>query len=247
MISSRPTRTAASTLALIAACTAPSAFAADLGGAPPPPVIYDDTRPALLWQGLYVGANIGFDRSRDHVRETSATPYNGLDFERARAHSNGFTGGGQIGYNAQFGNIVVGVEADINGVDGGRSGTSRTGAVSVDTQQDYLGTVRARLGYAAGPWLFYGTGGLAYGDVTTTVTGNTFNPLSTSTSETKVGWAAGAGIEYAMSRNWTIRTEYLHTDLGRTDLTTTGLDGNTYTWRDRTTSDAVRFGLNYKF
>jgi outer membrane immunogenic protein len=225
-----------------------SAGAADLGGRPPPlqaaPL---DSMPALLWTGLYLGLNAGYSSSRDFTREISAIPYDGADLERFRSRDRGFTGGGQIGYNYQAGHLVVGLEADFNYVDLSRSVTSASGAVTTDVSGGFLGTVRPRLGLTWGPWLFYGTGGLAYANVDTTITGNTGNTLSATNSDWRLGWAAGGGIEYALGRNWSMRAEYLHTDLGRVSISGVALDTNTYIWRDHLTDNVLRLGVNFRF
>jgi outer membrane immunogenic protein len=63
----------------------------------------------------------------------------------------------------------------------------------------------------------------------------------------RVGWAAGAGAEYALNRSLSLRVEYLHTDLGRSDLSGVALDTNTYAWRDHLTDNVVRLGVNFRF
>jgi len=225
-----------------------TARAADLGGyAPPPAPVYIDSRPALMWTGLYVGLNAGYSFSRDFTGEDSASPYDGVAPENLRSHASGFTGGAQIGYNYQVGHLVFGVEADFNYVDLSRTKTSLSGAVTEDISGNFVGTVRPRVGLAFGPALLYATGGLAYGSVDTTITGNTGNTLTASNSDMRVGWAAGAGAEYALSRNLSLRLEYLHTDLGRVDLSGVALDTNTYDWHDHLTDNVVRLGVNFRF
>ena len=221
-----------------------SAHAADLGGYPsPPPPAYIDSRPALMWTGLYVGLNGGYSSSRDFTREDSALPYNGVAPERLHSRTSGFTGGGQIGYNYQMGHFVVGVEADFNYVDLSRTKTSLSGVVTEDISGNFIGTVRPRVGVAFGPALLYATGGLAYGSVDATIAGNTANTLIASNTGMRVGWAAGAGTEYALNRNLSLRLEYLHTDLGGADLS----GANTYAWHDHLTDNVVRLGVNFRF
>ncbi len=172
-------------------------------------------------------------------------------------------GGLQAGYNWQFdNNVVLGAEADIS-----------FGSISKSWQdKDYNsihspyygkdkvgthGTIRARLGYAADRFMPYVTGGLAIAETkhslgcsksispTTTGCGTEFE---TSKSKTKVGFAVGAGVEYALTNNWTLKTEYLYTDLGKTKVTLT--DPN---WPDKAErkfkmhTNEIRVGVNYKF
>jgi outer membrane immunogenic protein len=179
-----------------------------------------------------------------------------------RSRAEGVLGGGQIGYNYQISpNGVIGFEADIQGADikahnncilgcGAPvtlfplTGQDRAfgvvfGADSFKSKIDWFGTVRARAGYAAGPVLLYVTGGLAYGDVSTTGSvagatvrisnGNVLNTFaggssgsnfgSDSNDKTKVGWTAGFGAEGKLSWNpaWSIKGEFLYIDLGNSN------------------------------
>jgi high affinity Mn2+ porin len=72
------------------------------------------------------------------------------------------------------------------------------------------GTIRGRIGYAPGHWLFYATGGLAWTyDQQTLIqnaTGNTEDRFLY-----RFGWAAGVGVETAIASHWTVRGEYLWT------------------------------------
>jgi opacity protein-like surface antigen len=138
---------------------------------------------------------------------------------------------------------------------------------SAQTSLDYLGTVRGRLGYVFTPAvLVYGTGGLAYGRVNSSVTisqqadvpfvdnGPTFS--SGSDTQTRTGWTAGAGAEWMFLQNWIARIEYLHYDLGSVTYsagTRTAFVGAIPVWTHVSTAstsfrgDIVRVGLNYKF
>jgi outer membrane immunogenic protein len=223
------------------------AEAADLGPyTPPPQAATPDYVPALLWSGIYVGLNAGYSSSRESTHEFSAIPYDGTNLEHFRSSAGGFTGGGQIGYNYQTGPVVLGIETDFNYVNTSRSVTSPSGAVTANLSDAYMGTVRPRLGLGWGPWLFYGTGGLAYASVDTTITGNTANTLTATNNDIRVGWAAGGGIEYALNRKFSVRAEYLHSDLGSVNVSGVALDTNTYAWRDRLTNDMVRLGVNFR-
>jgi outer membrane immunogenic protein len=179
--------------------------------------------------------------------------------------SGGF-GGGQIGYDKQYGTWVVGAVADIQASSFTNSAViftpfATTGSnltESLSAKIDWFGTVRGKAGFAANDWLFYGTGGLAYGDARSTI-GFACTPGGAacsgvnsggSTSETMVGWAAGAGISKAFG-NWNVGVEYLHIDLGRSSVTGVNLTGNfpttTITESQHFTNDMVRATVNYKF
>jgi len=176
----------------------------------------------------------------------------------------GFVGGGQIGYNYQFGNnVVVGIEADIQGSDIGSSTNwspvQAPGVFQRDTSLDYYGTIRARLGYAFDRFLPYITGGLAYGKIgysESFIAADRSVPGSyyASDSSTKWGWTIGAGAEYAITDNWSIRAEYLYVSLGDMDYAFKVPSYNfpEYLSDSRFGSisgdfQTVRLGVNYRF
>ena len=139
----------------------------------------------------------------------------GYSFDR-----NGYIAGAQIGYNQQVSNWLWGVEADISLTGLSGSQTLQTQCLvcfapvltSVTQNMDWFGTVRARLGVTNGPWLLYGTGGLAYGHVKYTYL-NTNAPfggpltISAADSGVEFGWTAGAGVEYGFLSRWSARLE----------------------------------------
>jgi outer membrane immunogenic protein len=131
-----------------------------------------------------------------------------------------------------------------------------TSFVSYDQKLQWFGTVRGRLGYSLGSTLFYGTGGLAYGDVKTRIqqfdAGVGPQVFDQTFSKTKTGYAVGAGIESPFEfmgmfgKNWTSKTEYLYVDLGRTTDSYT-VNGVTNTFSTRVQEHIFRTGLNYHF
>jgi outer membrane immunogenic protein len=235
--------------AVLATCLTASAFAADLPSrVTAPPIVY---APVFTWAGLYIGLNagVGWGDSGDITVNGPTVASSGI---LGGGSSDGrFVGGAQIGYNWQSGAIVYGLEADIQYVDTGGNLTwgnyswwdGRGGG-----DGGYLGTVRARLGYAMDRTLIYITGGLAYGGLNS-------NPL-TGNSTSDVGWTIGGGIEYAFTNNWTARIEGLYVDTGngrssQTFINPVGgiLPAGVYT---ATTSGGgggglLRIGVNYKF
>lgn len=144
----------------------------------------------------------------------------------ASADVDGFLGGLQAGYNWQgAGPLVFGVEADIQYADVSSSAFTL----------DYFGTVRARIGYAFDQFLIYGTGGFAYG-------GGSYQLLGLSNDRNHLGWTLGAGAEYALGGNWSVKGEYLYIDLG--DETYASFFGP----RDvGMSANVLRAGVNYRF
>ena len=200
---------------------------------------------------------------------------------RQSLHASGFTGGGQIGYNWQIErNWVAGFEADLqytntkgdtlfNAPDEG--GVTLSAASS--HQLDWFGTLRGRIGYLLSDRLLaFGTGGLAYGGtkgqaaisiigpvgwnvdagfVTRIVCPGFTTCLAGSSSQTSVGWTAGGGLEYAVLPNVTIKTEYLHIDLGDQNvklMVQSPATGNGFVnVKFSNAYDIVRMGMNFRF
>jgi high affinity Mn2+ porin len=161
------------------------------------------------WTGLYFGAHAGFGRGRSDATLSDPSIATTSNF------FGGPIGGLQAGYNVQLpSRIVLGFEADVsftNYIDGNSViSTLATAKSYVVEQMDFTGSARGRLGYAAGPWLFYATGGLAF-------TGERFlNTPAVGNDEKKLGmrlgWAAGGGVEYAFAPHWSLRLEYLYSE-----------------------------------
>lgn len=197
-----------------------------------------EIRDTFSWEGGYIGANAGYAGGKFKHPFSISDGQAGLR-SSIDVTSSGFAGGVQAGYNWQFGNnIIAGIEADLQG-------TSLKGSLAITdvfeagTRVNWFGTIRARIGFAPIERLMvYGTGGYAYGRVKTYIDGEG------STSKTKSGWTIGAGTEYALDTNWTLKTEYLYTDLGKMNLMD-GSDGLNASAKVR--FHTVRAGINYKF
>ncbi|MBK8769162.1 MAG: porin family protein [Rhizobiales bacterium] len=210
------------------------------------------------WTGLYAGLNAGYAWT-----DTSGTDIDGwtvIDGETINADGGAFVGGAQLGYNWQFNSLLAGVETDINYVGGSDTGTTVSAPFDNHVESDggILGTLRLRAGFAADRFLVYGTGGLAFGDIGTHWydDGGTFG-LDTG-SNMRVGWAAGAGVEYAVTDSASVKLEYLHFDLGSETENATnfrfggGPPANycgtpTCSFRLKTAGDLLRIGVNFQF
>jgi outer membrane immunogenic protein len=180
------------------------------------------------WTGFYVGANIGYGWGRDTAGGSST-------------NLNGVIGGGQIGYNWQMNNLVLGLETDFQG-SGQRasaSGTILGTPVNVTERVRYFGTVRGRLGYAWDRTLLYVTGGYAYTNVGGDLTVGAF---TSSANTTKSGYTVGAGVEYAFAGPWSVKAEYLYVDSGTTNLTVAGISADVHV-----KNNIGRVGVNYRF
>jgi outer membrane immunogenic protein len=229
-------------LASLAAFTAltAAASAADLPRRAAPPPIFTPV-PVFTWTGFYAGFNAGyaFDASSRNTGSTFAVPFPfaapGTVAVFRDRNQEGFTGGGQIGYNWQLtpgSGVVIGFEADAQYLDFGRNRNSAfiNGALAPGffvtdprglSSLDFFGTVRGRLGYAFDRVLFYGTGGFAYGSGSAD---RSFGGFAGNDSF-RTGWTVGGGIEYALpTDSWlnffrssavTVKVEGLYVNLDR--------------------------------
>jgi len=221
-----------------------AALAADL---PPPPSLPADDLP--LWTGFYAGLNVGgaFGSSRTAFN-IAGFPLPAFDTSLA-----GAVGGAEAGYNWQTGPWVVGLEASFegSGLRGARTAPCLPplcGALAASYTQKlaWFGTLRPRLGYSVGNWLFYATGGGVLGEVGADATA-TVGPFTAADkrSQTRAGWTAGGGVEVELARGWSAKIEYLHLDLG--SGTTTYLSYPPISNASRVSANLFTAGVNYHF
>jgi len=188
------------------------------------------------WNGFYAGIEGGgdFGTSRKNFGDGRST---------GSFDTDGATGGITAGYNKQFQNIVVGFEGDISASNVEGDTSHPNPAFNYYTKNDWMGTVRPRVGYAFGSVLPFVTGGLAVGDVNVKSGLKTTGGNGVDFTKTEPGWTVGSGIEAGLSAHWTAKAEYLYTQLedanGASDM---GAPTSTH-FKENT----VRLGLNYKF
>jgi high affinity Mn2+ porin len=192
------------------------------------------------WTGFYIGAHAGFGRGSSSAVLTDPA------ITASSGSFGGVIGGVQAGYNVQLSSgIVLGAEADITFpnylASNSIAALLATPRSDVVEQLDYAGSLRGRIGYASGPWLAYATGGLAWAGerfVNTPAIGSEEKELNV-----RLGWAAGAGVEYAFAPHWSLRLEYLYSRFEQADIRfpsatqiSSSLD-----------LQSIRVGLNRKF
>lgn len=259
--------------AALAALIGTPALAADMAlKASPPPA-----PPPCVWCGWYAGVNIGYGWGRN--TGNGFTSFNDVDvggvggFFAAGGNvlpgvsPKGVVGGGQIGYDWQVSPVwVLGLVTDIQGSGMRASGAGAasignfTGIVETNNARvDWFGTARARAGVTTNNLLVYATGGFAYGEVHANSSfidpseGAGAVTYAGSTSATRAGWAAGGGLEYAITPNWRVGAEYLYVDLGKINLLDIQASrfaiptANTFTSSAKFGANIARLLLNYKF
>ena len=185
---------------------------------------------APSWTGFYVGANGGWGWSKVTDLETSfgVTGIAGILPQSVGSNLDGGVFGGQIGYNWQTGNLVLGVEGDFDAASisggsevvfrglGGAGGLATDGFMTRD-KINWLASIRGRLGWTWGSGLIYATGGAAWETFKTTAMISTdtdpavFSQSATgSFSSTRLGYVIGGGYEWMFAPKWSVRGEYLY-------------------------------------
>ncbi len=229
------------------------AMAADLPirTAPPAPAPIA-VPPAFTWTGLYVGVNGGVAFQDENRRRGGRGGGRGGD-------DSSILGGGQIGYNMQFGMFVAGVEADIQAIDFERinpalnpnRNRNRVNGRDNEDEVDLFGTVRGRLGLAFfDRGLIYATGGLAW---KSDEGNNGGRRLGGNNDDQNIGYTVGGGVEYAFTNNLSLKVEGLYVDFSDNNNGRNRNNNNNnnnrvnFTGNDSREFGLVRAGLNFRF
>lgn len=250
---------------LLAVSIATGASAADLSSPSPSPVFVQS---ASSWTGYYVGAHAGVlfgstGLSRAYAGANAAAVQGPGYNAPASSRLNGSGGlfGVQVGYNHQVSSqIVLGVEGSL-AITGNRRSLYKTSTGTSffgnDTTHDmrYFATLRARAGFLMTPqFLVYATGGLAMANVAVRDSVNYVaggvTPTTGAGNATRLGLVVGAGAEYQMSRNWSVKLEYLYYSLAKTTVFNPGFGPGfqvSYTTSFKTEGSMVNLGVNYRF
>ena len=218
---------------LVALALSP-ALAADIprrtDAAPPAPAF--SPAPIFSWTGFYVGLNGGYG-------------FGGFKGggDALFGKANGGLVGGAVGYNQQFGSVVLGLEGDWgwSGIKGERN---LPGPAFANAKLTNLATIRARAGYAIDKTLLYVTGGYAGGTLKSALTDTTLpvGARNFSASNWNNGFALGAGVEYAFSKSVSLKGEYLYTSLSDKTIFAPPRLNNT-----GIRQTILRAGVNYRF
>jgi outer membrane immunogenic protein len=195
--------------------------------------------PAYGWAGCYLGAEGGgaWGESRQDTALGSTSGVYSVS---------GGMAGGTIGCNHQTGPWVLGLEGDLSWTSKRGSAPEFAPEFTSEVRENWLATVRARLGWASQRWLLYVTGGYAAAAVEAGVV-NPAIALDVSETKTRSGFAVGAGIETAIVGSWTVKIEYLYVGLqnaGYFDVPPPAIYARTGV---PVCDNIYRVGLNYRF
>jgi len=218
-----------------------SAFAADIIYNDPPAPPAPPMMPAPFnWSGAYIGVfgGVATGDTKMGIHPTDGDLPRELD-QRA----GGFIGGAQVGYDWQVNRWVLGAVADIAATNYKSKFSVSDGSdtIKMEGKLSYLGTVRARVGYAFDRTLVYGHGGFAYGKTkqSVDVAGTDFS----NASKNRTGWTIGAGAEYAVTDRISLGTEYSYVDLGKKEI----YKDDTDSIREDVAFHSVKAFLNIRF
>jgi outer membrane immunogenic protein len=219
-------------------------LAASVTAAKAADVVVQEPVAAYNWSGVYVGGQIGYVAGGKVNHDYDFDSESEWNY---RLSPRGAFGGIFGGYNYQLdGGVVLGVEGDFNWGSVKASGDN----VSVDrytssTKLDWAGAARARVGYAFDRFMPYIAGGPAIAHFRFEELDN--GSFNSSASGTVTGWTIGAGGEYAVTDNWTLRGEYRYTQYGKKDFIASQPDVAEDQWTARVRTHDLRLGVAYKF
>ena len=234
------------------------------------PLITKGDSPSLLqvvdgpvnWSGFSVGGSVGGLWGQSKQQQAGL---NFNDIERAKPQVAGVYVGGQIGYDYQFGNIVLGVAGDAGfaNAKGGRNCASDFDGNLFNCQSnvDSLYMATGRVGYAFDRTLIYAKGGAAFADTSEKQQNNFANQPTYLQSQFHAGlgdsnvkafssgWTVGAGFEYALTKNWSAKAEYMHFELDRETYNRVNSVAapNSAFVSAQHSGDIVKVGVNYRF
>lgn len=199
--------------------------------------------PAYNWTGIYMGLNGGYGFGQVTPMSLYSSGFTAFDF-----NANGFLGGATVGAQIQSGRTVLGLEGDLDWTNTSGSGNgnifsngAKRGTATLSSKISAISTLRARIGYAAGNWLVYGTGGVAVTNESSTLTnavgfvcgdGAPNDPPCSSLSDLHLGLSAGAGVEYGFTPNLSTKLEYMWVGAGALNTLKENM---------------IRAGLNWRF
>lgn len=253
-------------LGLSFALMATSALGADLGIVPKAQP--GQVPQTINWAGPYVGLLLGYAQKNEDTTITGNDKFSaaiinkGLFPKTIGLNPDGFTIGGRVGYDWQFGKVIVGGLADwsYSSLKANAYAGGNLIGVSYSEKINNIGDVLAKVGYLVGPdgrerVMIYALGGGTWANVKNTVSSAGILPgfgvaASGSSDSTKWGWAIGAGGEYRWDRNWSMSLEYLYRDLGtQTTIVSMPIGKNVISWNNdqKVQIQEVMLGVNYRF
>ena len=232
------------------------------------PSVGSPSRACANFGGFYVGGQVGGASYNHSFNDLDVFGHNQIDTDlpNSVSHSGrGWLAGAQAGYNWQSGCTVFGIESDWAWTnakassilsDGQASNPANTDSITPTSKLRWFGTTRIRTGVVVDNLLLYVTGGVAYANIKRDVAffedflSEDSATENASTSRTRLGWTAGAGTEWAINANWSLKSEFLYTQFGKDETTHTSKiinEGTVFRLKHDDSAWIARLGLNYRF
>jgi outer membrane immunogenic protein len=214
--------------------------------------------PTSNWTGFYIGINggAGWGTAASSIDLSGLTGFTGVGgtVPIGSHELNGFLGGGQIGYNWQTGNVVLGVEGDGDWANISGTAPCLEDVLSCSANVQWTADATVRLGVLPlSNLLVYVKGGAAWAGVNYNLSSSgilTTTSISSSLTTTKTGGLLGFGTEYLFAPHWTAKIEYNYTDFGSSTNTFVLTDGAASVAVPVQTTlqmHTVKAGVNYHF
>jgi outer membrane immunogenic protein len=215
--------------------------------------------------GFYLGGQAGIANYSNSFSDVDNFGVNKIDpflHEEVSQSGRGALAGAQAGYNWQSGCTVFGIETDWAWTgakastvisDGGGFPPETTDHITPTSKLRWFGTTRIRTGVVVDNLLLYVTGGLAYANIKRdTLFFEDNGPVQEtfSRSKTRLGWTAGAGAEWAINHNWSLKSEFLYMQFEKDETTHTSQifsEGAQFRLKNEDSAWVGRIGLNYRF
>ncbi len=224
-----------------------SAFGADLGM----PINAPLGPPPFTWTSCYAGIQVGGGLGQTNLNDSAGILSPFTDFTSAGTNISGYVLGGQIGCDYQFApNWVAGIEGAASGGNiAGSAGVALPDipgdSATFSEHTDLLTSITPRVGYAWNNWLLYAKGGVAWA-------GNRYSASDALATydyeglETRFGWTAGAGVEWALWNDWSLKLEYDYYGFGTRSVTfIDNITGNVGPLDIRQNIQVIKLGLNF--
>jgi outer membrane immunogenic protein len=207
--------------------------------------------PTWSWSGFYAGFHVANGWANNTWRSGSGAIFDSpilaplfIPFIGS-ASGSGAVAGGQVGYNYQIGPWVFGVEGALSAADINSNMPCAQAFFSCNASVDGLGTLTGRAGFAFDQFLIYGKAGAAgqhvHYNMNLIPIAGLANVLHG--SDSRAGWTAGAGVEFAFSPALSAVAEYDYLDFGTHVAALTDQNGNAAHVTTSQSTHLVKVGL----
>jgi outer membrane immunogenic protein len=204
------------------------------------PQVSPPARGSDAWTGFYLGANLGAGFGSNQF---SNAPPGSAPALGSSSSVGGWIGGLQLGYNYQLNWLVLGIEGSFDWA-GLKNNSPCASGQLCQAEPEWFGTVVGRVGGTFGSALVYIDGGAAWTHDTMT---NVFSADTFMGDQIRFGWTLGAGIEYRLYRNWSVKLEYDYMMFGQQSIRVADSVASSFPENVGQSIQLIKAGFNYRF